>query len=206
MIRAARIAVYGLAAACLAQAQAQEPATPLTDGVAHMGVSSCSSAGCHGDQVSGPGAGPVVGQNEYFRWRSSGEAGAHSRAYAVLLTPHGQRIARNLGIGKAEEAAVCLDCHADNVALDQRSERFQLSDGVACEACHGGAEDWLAFHRIGAGHDANIDAGLYPTEAPEARARLCLGCHLGSKTKNQFVTHQIMGAGPFTAAELRGHK
>ena len=174
-------------------ASAQE--TPLFDGLMRTGVPSCSTAGCHGDQVSGAGAGPVVGQNEYFKWRSPEQAGAHSRAYEALLTPWGKRIAQNLGIGAAHQAQECLDCHADNIPEAQRAARFQLSDGVGCEACHGGAQNWLAFHRIGAGHAENIAAGLYPTEEPKARGELCLGCHLGSNDKNQFVSHRIMGAG-----------
>lgn len=181
--------------ALTAVAAAQEHPVPLVDGLTHMGVASCSTAGCHGDQVTGVGAGPVVGQNEYFQWASRGEKGAHSRAYEVLLTPHGRRIAANLGVGPAHEAPQCLDCHADNVPYDKRTERFQLSDGVGCEACHGGAQNWLAFHRIGAGHDANVEAGLYPTEDPVARGRLCMSCHLGSSLENQFVNHRIMGAG-----------
>ncbi len=179
----------------LTAARAQTPPVPFIDGLSHTGVPSCSTAGCHGDQVTGEGAGPVVGQNEYFHWASRGEKGAHSRAYEVLLEPHGKRIAANLGIGPAHESAVCLDCHADNVPDDKRSQRFQISDGVGCEACHGGAQNWLAFHRIGAGHQQNIEAGLYPTEEPVARAKLCMGCHLGSSYENQFVSHRLMGAG-----------
>ncbi|PQA86854.1 multiheme c-type cytochrome [Hyphococcus luteus] len=182
-----------LTAPAAAQAPFGDHPVPLNDGLTHMGVASCSTAGCHGDQVSGVGAGPVVGQNEYFQWASRGEKGAHSRAYEVLLTPHGKRIAANLGVGRAEAAPECLSCHAD--AAPNKTARFQISDGVGCEACHGGAQEWLAFHRIGAGHEANIEAGLYPTEDPAARARLCMGCHLGSSFENQFVNHRIMGAG-----------
>ncbi|MEO1251852.1 MAG: multiheme c-type cytochrome [Pseudomonadota bacterium] len=180
--------------ATMGTAAAQAP-NPLLDGKMRTGVASCATAGCHGDQVSGAGAGPVVGQNEYFKWTSSGQAGAHSRAYEALLTPWGKRIAQNLGIGPAHLADECLDCHADNTPVEMRAQRFQISDGVGCEACHGGAEDWLAFHRVGAGHEENIAAGLYPTEKPAARADLCLGCHLGSDRGDQFVSHRIMGAG-----------
>lgn len=191
--------MFHIALACAALAasiaHAQPPATPLLDGFLHSGVSSCSTAGCHGDQVSGAGAGAVVGQNEYFRWRAPGIAGAHSRAYAVLQSPHSQRIARNLGIGAAHQSPECLACHSDFPPADKRSERFQASDGVGCEACHGGSENWLAFHRIGAGHAQNIAMGLYPTEEPEARGALCLSCHLGSEASGQFVSHRLMGAG-----------
>lgn len=192
----AREVLVATALAVLAPVLARaEPPLPLFDGFQHSGVSSCSTAGCHGDQVSGPGAGQVVGQNEYFIWRSPGQPGAHSRAYEVLLTPHSQRIARNLGIGPAHQAQECLACHADNVPPALRSARFQLADGVGCEACHGGSQNWLAYHRIGAGHEQNIAMGMYPTTDPAARARLCLSCHLGSTAAGQFVSHRLMGAG-----------
>ena len=194
MTIARRILAF-LGALLAAAAASAEPRLPIEDGLLHAGVSSCSTAGCHGDQVSGAGAGQVVGQNEYFRWRAPGPAGAHSRAYAVLLGPQSQRIARNLGIAAAHQSQECLSCHADFVPEDKRSERFQLSDGVGCEACHGGSENWLAFHRIGAGHAQNVEMGLYPTEEPQARGALCLSCHLGSTVDGQFVSHRLMGAG-----------
>jgi hypothetical protein len=45
----------------------------------------------------------------------------------------------------------------------------------------------------GATHADNLKAGLYPTDDPVARARLCLSCHFGNA--DRFVTHRIMGAG-----------
>ena len=42
-------------------------------------------------------------------------------------------------------------------------------------------------------HKKNIAAGMYPTDQPLARAKLCLSCHFG--TEDRFVTHKIMGAG-----------
>lgn len=178
-----------------ALATAQAPQLPRDDGYQHLGVASCSSAGCHGDQVYGAGAGPVVGQNEVLIWKSAGMAGAHSRAYAVLNSELGQRIARNLGMTDARAEAACLDCHANNVPTEQRGRRFQISDGVSCESCHGGAENWLAYHRLGAGHAKNIERGLYPTADPVARAKLCASCHQGREENAQFVSHELMGAG-----------
>ncbi|MDZ7687088.1 MAG: hypothetical protein U5O39_20785 [Gammaproteobacteria bacterium] len=34
---------------------------------------------------------------------------------------------------------------------------------------------------------------MYPTEKPEARARLCLSCHVG--TEEKYADHDIMAAG-----------
>ena len=68
-----------------------------------------------------------------------------------------------------------------------------MSEGVGCEACHGGAQDWLGPHVAGNSHAQNVQAGLYPLEDPVARTRLCLQCHLGSS--NKPIDHKLMGAG-----------
>lgn len=153
----------------------------------HEGVASCAASQCHGaTKVSDQDA---VQMNEFALWQ---EFDPHAKAYAILLTPESQSIARKLGIGKAETAKVCLDCHADNVDVAQRGDRFQMDDGVGCEACHGGSGNWLASHAK-ASHADNLAAGLYPTEDPVARSALCLSCHAG--TRDRMITHRIMGAG-----------
>ncbi|MBH67375.1 MAG: hypothetical protein CMM58_03390 [Rhodospirillaceae bacterium] len=155
----------------------------------HLGVTSCAGSTCHG--ATSPWKGSNVLQNEYITWERHDP---HAKAYSVLLNEVSLQMAKNLGIAKAHEAKICLDCHADNVPENKRGRVFQLSDGVGCEACHGGGERWLGMHVSGIGtHEDNLKAGLYPTEDPVKRAELCLSCHFGDETK--FVTHRIMGAG-----------
>ncbi|HTQ33147.1 MAG TPA: multiheme c-type cytochrome [Stellaceae bacterium] len=163
-------------------------ASARADDVVHLGVQSCAGNNCHG--AVHPIGNSQVPQNEYFIWS---EKDKHAHAYSVLSNDRSKRIAKNLGLADAEHAPLCLDCHADNVPPAQRGPQFQLSDGVGCEACHGGAEKWLGPHLSGESHAANIKAGLYPTDQPEARAVRCLSCHVGGEKK--FVTHTIMGAG-----------
>jgi Cytochrome c554 and c-prime len=163
---------------------------PVDDAI-HLGVASCAGNNCHG--ATERGASSSVAQNEYLIWSKSDK---HHCAYAVLLEDRGVRIARNLGLPNATTADVCLGCHADNVAPAKRGPRFQISDGVGCEACHGGASTWLGVHISGARHSDNLAAGLYPTEQAAARAAKCLSCHFGDPADdNRFVTHRIMGAG-----------
>ena len=163
------------------------------DGV-HLGVASCAGNNCHG--AVEPLKASRVQQNEYLIWAQKDK---HSRAYAVLKDERSQRIARNLGLlnskgePDAENAAICLDCHADNVAPDRRGRQFQLSDGVGCEACHGGSVGWLGIHISGGTHQQNVQAGLYQTDKPLERAERCMTCHVGDDKR--LVTHQIMGAG-----------
>lgn len=164
------------------------------------GVASCAGSTCHG-RAEGNGA--VVRQDEILHWQdASSQAGAHSRAYAVLAGKRGQQIAATLGLGSASAAPQCLGCHA--TAGGPHGARFQLSDGVGCESCHGAASPWLASHYALAGsHRANVAAGMTPLGDPRARASVCLDCHYGSANPGQFVTHKMMAAGhPRIAFEL----
>jgi hypothetical protein len=164
-------------------AGAQQPAIGT-----HLGVASCAGSNCHG--ASEPLENSSVMQNEYTIWSKQDR---HRKAYAVLLEPRAIAMAKALGYPDAANQKICLDCHADNVPTSQRGREFQISDGVGCEACHGGASAWLGSHISGATHEQNIKAGLYPTDQPVSRAEKCLTCHLGDRTK--FVDHRLIGAG-----------
>ncbi len=139
--------------------------------VKHMGVATCAASQCHGSAV--PQYGSNVPQNEYVTWTQSDP---HSTAYEVLGNELSRAIAARLGLASANRAEICLDCHTDNVSENQRGERFQVSDGVGCESCHGGAENWLTTHYNApeVNHTDNVAAGLYPTDRATDRASLCL--------------------------------
>jgi len=155
-----------------------------------MGVVNCANSVCHGSVQ--PIKDSDVLQTEYVTWS---RVDKHARAYNVLSSDQSLRIARNLGLAKPpNQEKICLDCHAHNVPVAQRGERFRLDDGVSCEACHGPSGRWLQSHvEQGAAHADNLKAGLFPTDDPVARAQLCLSCHFGNV--DRFVTHRIMGAG-----------
>lgn len=200
LVLAGIAALYGLAAP---PAPAAEPvpafdtlALPEADADIHLGVVSCAGSTCHG--AAEPLRDSNVLQNEFITWHRED---AHAGAFKVLREKAGQRIARNLGLEDAASAPECLACHADYVPEGRRGKRHQLSDGVGCEACHGGGSRYLGPHVAGAVggvsmaglHARNVSLGMYPTGDPQARARLCLSCHLG--TRDKFASHRIMGAG-----------
>jgi len=166
----------------------------------HMGVASCATSVCHGKLA--PQSDRDVALNEYRIWQQEDR---HAQAYRTLELAESKRIATNLGLPNATAAKICLDCHADNVPSDKRGPKFQISDGIGCEGCHGGAEKWLESHAAeSATHKDNVARGMYPTEQPLKRVQVCLGCHLG--TKDQFATHAIMGAGhPRLSFELEAY-
>lgn len=155
----------------------------------HLGVASCATGVCHGKLT--PQKDKNVALNEYRIW--SGED-RHARAYQTLGTAQSKQIADKLGIPSAQTSDLCLNCHTDNVKQRLRGPKFQLSDGIQCEACHGGSARWIETHtEAKATHADNLARGMYPTESPAARADLCLRCHLGAE--DRFATHEIMGAG-----------
>lgn len=170
-------------------ATAQAQTLPQFSDSSHLGVQTCAGSTCHGAVQPWPNS--SVLQNEAVTWAKHDP---HAGAYDTLAGERAKRIAANLGIGDAQQAKICLDCHTNNVPQSKRAKNFVLSDGITCEACHGGAENWLGTHIAGVGgHADNLAAGMYPTDQPVARAKLCLSCHYG--TKDKFVTHRIMGAG-----------
>jgi hypothetical protein len=155
----------------------------------HLGVASCASSLCHGSVAPNPNY--KVPLNEFVTWSHQD---AHAKAFQALSSASGRSIAAKLGLASAEGAKVCLDCHSDNVAPAQRGGKFSPTDGVGCEACHGGAERWIASHATAkATYQGDVGAGLYPTANLADRAALCESCHVGNADKR--ATHDIMGAG-----------
>jgi hypothetical protein len=189
-------AATGFAAVALAQSPASlptaPPAPPLPYQSPHKteGAVTCASSLCHGSVRDWKGSNVL--QNEYLTWS---RLDRHAQAYNVLLNAKSKRIAANLGLKEpAHQAKLCLDCHAHNVPEGRRGERFQISENITCEACHGPAEKWLRSHVASdATHARSLADGLYPTNDAIARAKLCLSCHFGNQDK--LVTHRIMGAG-----------
>ena len=156
----------------------------------HMGVATCASSLCHGS--SKPLEATPVLQNEYVTWS---QFDPHSGAYRLLLNTESKEIARRMGIGPAHEAPECLTCHAEVVPVEKRGPRFQATDGIGCESCHGGAERWLSTHyqTPEITRADNLLRGLVALERAEVRAETCTGCHVGAADK--FANHRMMAAG-----------
>ena len=160
--------------------------------LSYIGAGGCASSNCHGAAAPlAPADSRILG-NEYATWTT---ADKHARAYRVLTEPRGKRMAEILRIADAAHDKRCAPCHVAG------SPEKSLSDGVACEGCHGGAEKWLGTHTRQNSHEASVKAGMIDTRNLEVRAKTCLACHLG--TANQSVDHELVAAGhPDLAFEL----
>ncbi|HTU59780.1 MAG TPA: multiheme c-type cytochrome, partial [Polyangiales bacterium] len=126
----------------------------------HLGVATCSSSVCHGS-VKSKSSSYDVQLNEYVTWSHDD---SHAKAYSVLKSERSRVIAAKLGLPNAYDAKICLDCHADNVAAAARGKEFNITDGIGCEACHGGAEKWIESHTMKTtSYEDNLKNGMYPT-------------------------------------------
>jgi hypothetical protein len=163
----------------------------------YIGAQTCGQSTCH--SAGEPWFNSAVRQDEFLIWR---DHDSHSGAYDALKSENARRIAANLGLGDPTGEGTCLDCHANNVPVARRGRDFDISNGVTCESCHGGAEQWLSTHISGATFPGdNYEAGMYPTADPAARARVCMACHVGDEQR--AVTHRLIAAGhPRTPFEL----
>lgn len=159
-----------------------------------MGTGTCSSSNCHGS-VNPRTATPVL-QNEYYTWTKYDR---HAEAYKVLGGEDSRRIASLMGIGDPTQAPECLKCHSTVIPPNATAgQKFQVEDGVSCEACHGAASGWLESHSTNSGataaaHKENIANGMTDLDSISGRATLCLSCHYGND--NQTVNHKLYGAG-----------
>jgi hypothetical protein len=155
----------------------------------YTGPGSCASTTCHGSIV--PRTDNRVPQNEYSIWIVKDK---HSKAYAALTSPIGERMAKILSLGSAETAPKCLACHALDVPQNLRGRTFELSEGVSCESCHGPAAGWLGPHtERDWTHQKSLALGMYDTRELTRRTEKCLSCHLGNDEKS--VDHEMIAAG-----------
>ncbi|MCU1337314.1 MAG: hypothetical protein JWO19_2895 [Bryobacterales bacterium] len=155
----------------------------------YTGPGSCASPSCHGGvQIR---TNTSVQQNEYSTWVVKDK---HAHAFAALANPVAVRMAKILGVEKADAAPKCLGCHALSVPEAERARTFDSTDGVSCESCHGPASNWLGPHTTrGWTHERSIAAGMRDLRDPVRRAENCLTCHLGSADK--AVDHEMIAAG-----------
>lgn len=147
--------------------------------ISYSGATSCSSSNCHG--------GTVPQKNEFTIWATEDK---HSKAYGVLFNRDSQVMAKVLKLSlPAHQSETCLVCHATRAPEDRRGVKFDIQEGVGCEACHGAAGRWLEAHtRKGASYQNNLKLGMTDNRNLMKRAENCFSCHAA-------VDHRLLSAG-----------
>ena len=122
----------------------QTPGTTRSGAPLYMGVGSCAAVQCHGSLRELTTSKAGVRQTEHPHWLFKEK---HAKAYEVLLKDRSLVMAKNLNMAEPPaQSERCLVCHAMYAPREARGPKFQLEDGVSCEACHGPAGVWLENH------------------------------------------------------------
>lgn len=127
----------------------------------YVGVQTCGM--CHKSDKQG---------NQLKIWEGS----LHAKAYDALKTDAANKIAKDKGFDKpAVEVAECLKCHASGYDVDAKflGAKFNVSDGVQCETCHGPGSDYKTMKVMKDKQEA-IKNGLVIYDNPK---ELCVKCH-----------------------------
>ena len=163
---------------------AQTPEPPK-----YTGPGSCASPSCHGGvQVRTETS---VQQNEYSTWVVQDK---HAHAFAVLTNPVATRMAKILGIDKADTAPKCLACHALSVPEAERARTFDSTDGVSCESATGPLRTgWVRTPPRAGRMSGRSRPACAICAIPFAAARIASPCHLG--TADKAVDHEMIAAG-----------
>jgi hypothetical protein len=135
----------------------------------------------------------------------------HSKAFKLLQCTRGQAMSAKLGYDVTKDQR-CLSCHADwQTDRAAPPDALMLSEGVACEACHGPSSKYYADHSIAQKWhpislaDRAAHYGMTNLRDPQVRAEVCLSCHVGNAEQGKVVTHDMYAAGhpPLPSFELR---
>jgi len=156
----------------------------------YTGAASCGASNCHGSTK--PKA-DFPKLDESVQWAKKDR---HAQAYATLLNEKlksgvsPSKIAKGLNLAKAEASERCLTCHAVNVPVALRGPKFDVTEGVHCDGCHGPAEKWLEPHaEKGWTHEQSVKVGMYDTKNLLLRAEKCVSCHLQIDTDMVAAGH-----------------
>ncbi|MFA6234465.1 MAG: cytochrome c family protein [Bacteroidota bacterium] len=133
----------------------------------YVGSKSCKA--CHSNAK--------MGGTAYKTWEGS----QHAKAFATLQSAEADKIAAGKGFKtKAAETKECLACHVTGMdeAGAKFDAKFDKTEGVGCEACHGAASAFKTKHGKGKKVEDAIAAGmLLPKVDGGSAEKTCKGCH-----------------------------
>ncbi len=128
----------------------------------YVGASKCKT--CHKKASQG---------EQYKIWKAS----AHAKAYETLGTEKAKKYGKKRGIDNPQQSEKCLKCHVTAYNVDKKllGKKYDKTQGVGCESCHGAGGDYYkkkTMKKLFAGKIKPESVGLtLPTE------KVCLDCH-----------------------------
>jgi hypothetical protein len=157
--------------------------------------------GCHEHPENYAGQKLICKMTEYPIWN---EQDRHQIAYKVLLEPRGREIATRLKIDLSAEDNACVRCHGVPVPKGVTRQQFAPErDGVTCVACHGAFQEWILEHQVTDSpkwraltrSQKEQQKGMRDLWDPSTRVETCLSCHIGDRSQQKILTHDMYAAG-----------
>ena len=177
----------------LALPQPAEAQLPISKEYKYTGTGSCAASNCHGAKK--PAQKPGDPDDTYTIWAAKDK---HNKAYTTLTKKESAAIVQKMKLQKATDEPKCVGCHAlklDKAQLAPRA-KYDVTEGVSCDSCHGPAEKWLDGHDKGTKggwpHEKSVPVGMYDTKDVLKRAELCVACHLAIEAEMVAAGHPTM--------------
>lgn len=137
-------------------------------------------------KIVGPNACAECHKQEVEAWKGT----QHFKTFRDLpRSPEANKIADRMGLKRIKSEGVCLGCH---FTVQKKSEKLEPIAGIACESCHGAAQDWIKVHSGYSGKTAQTETkaeaaarwklaeakGMIRPRAIYQIAKNCYGCHV----------------------------
>lgn len=125
---------------------------------------------------------------QFEKWRGS----AHSKAYKLLGTPEAMEVAKKRGVENPQQDPKCLRCHTAgyDAPPELRGKKFDITEGVGCEACHGAGGDYYKSKVMKGLRAGTIEPASVGLIKPDEST--CKRCHNSdSPTPKEFVFKEM---------------
>jgi len=139
-------------------------ACPADDGK-FQGADKCKK--CHSSKPKG---------DQYGKWKQM----KHAKAFEALAGDEAKKIAKERGIDDPQKSEKCAKCHvaAFGLPAERLDAKFDIKQGVQCEACHGPAEKHVKARLAEEREDDKAIHEDAVKEMPKPDAKtLCATCH-----------------------------
>jgi hypothetical protein len=101
----------------------------------------------------------------------------HAKAYETLAGEKAKEFAKARGIENPQTATECLKCHVTAHGVDAKllGPKYQITDGVGCESCHGAGGNYSKSKTMKAVTKREVKPASVGLTIPDEKT--CVKCH-----------------------------